>query len=85
MIGLSYSVFGIVLGWIGLRGNMSKVSLKRLNVLLKFKLYLNILVVYCTGLIFSFPQEVDLTALTALVWHKTRQNIPVCLYRVCVD
>ena len=83
MIGLSYSVFGIVLGWIGLRGNMSKVSLKRLNVLLKFKLYLNILVVYCTGLISS--QEVVLTALTVLMWHKTNQNIPECSYHVCVD
>ena len=70
MNGLGYSVFGIVLGWIVLRSNMLEVSLKGLKVLFRFKLDLDIFVVYCTRLIFS--QEVDLTTFTVLVWHKTR-------------
>ncbi len=52
VIGLIYLVFGVVLAWIGFQGNMLKVSFKRLNVLLKFKLDLDMFVVYCTGLIF---------------------------------
>ncbi len=70
MNGLGYSVFGIVLGWIVLRSNMLEVSLKGLKVLFRFKLDLDIFVVYCTRLIFS--QEVDLTTFTVLVWHQTR-------------